>query len=431
MRVGIFTDTYYPQINGVATSSVILKKYLEKLGHKVYVFTTTDPNIKEKTSSVFRLPSMPFIFLPSHRMAYMYSPKLLFNLKKLHMDVIHTQSEFPVGILGKVVSELIGAPLVHTYHTMYEDYVHYVANGRLITTSMAQKFSRVFCNRARVIIAPVEKTKNSLLQYGVKRPIRVIPTGLDFSIFKNVSEDEVESARMEAGVHPNTPVVVYVGRVAKEKSLDVVIRATAGLAKKLPDVKLVIVGGGPLLEEYRLLASALDISENVVFLGQRPWNSVGRYYRIGDVFATASTSETQGLTYIEAMAARTPVAAKKDQSVEGILTNRQTGYIFEQDDELAELLFHIITNKEESSEYAKRGYEEIVEKLSAERFAAEVAALYEEVIAEKADKRFTEKSERRFAEKAKSILSLKKYRVSKPLGAKLYKLNFYQKFIKK
>ena len=121
MNIGIFTDTYYPQINGVVTSTCMLKEQLEKRGHRVYIFTAADPNAKEKLPRVFRLPSMPFFFQPSYRAAYMYSPKLLLSLKKLKLDIVHTQTEFSLGLFGKAVAEIYRLPLVHTYHTMYED----------------------------------------------------------------------------------------------------------------------------------------------------------------------------------------------------------------------------------------------------------------------------------------------------------------------
>ncbi|MDR1914903.1 MAG: glycosyltransferase, partial [Clostridiales bacterium] len=225
MNIGIFTDTYYPQINGVVTSTRMLEKELNKLGHKVFIITTTDPNVKRPSPRVFRLPSMPFVFLPTHRMTFMYSPKLLMNLKSLKLDIIHTQTEFPVGIFGKIVSEFYKIPMVHTYHTMYEDYVHYIANGHLITPVMAKKYSTLFCNRAKIVIAPVEKTRQYLEECGVVRPLRVIPTGLDFAPFapELFSEKQIAEKKAELGIQPDERVIVNIGRIAKEKSINVLI----------------------------------------------------------------------------------------------------------------------------------------------------------------------------------------------------------------
>lgn len=380
MNIGIFTDTYHPQINGVATSTRTLERELNKLGHKVFIFTTTDPHARQPLSCVFRIPSMPFVFLPTHRMALIYPPKLLLRIRHLKLDVIHTQTEFPLGMLGNLVAELYALPNVHTYHTMYEDYTHYIANGHLITRGMAKRYSRVFCNRARAVIAPVEKARASLLEYGVKRPIHVIPTGIDISKFKENAEDaDITELKSELGIAPDAPVVLFLGRLAKEKSIDVIMNAMPELLSRLPNACLLIVGGGPADSELKQLAKTLGIHDSVIFSGPKPWDMIACYYRLGDVFVTASTSETQGLTYIEAIAAHRLVIAKQDPSVEGLIVHGETGYLFEQDSELAGLLYHALTNLDEISMIADNAYKHISE-LSSEKFATSVAQLYEEVV---------------------------------------------------
>jgi len=380
MNIGIFTDTYYPQINGVATSTRILERELNKLGHKVFIFTTTDPNARQSLPRVFRIPSMPFVFLPTHRMALIYPPKLLLWVRRLNLDIVHTQSEFPLGVLGNLVAELYDLPNVHTYHTMYEDYTHYVANGYLITRGMARRYSRIFCNRSQAVIAPAEKARMSLLEYGVKPPIHVIPTGIDISKF-NAAEDETYTAALKAelGIAPDAPVVLFLGRIAKEKSIDVIIKAMPELLSRLPNARLLIVGGGPAEDELMQLAKSFGISNAVIFAGPKPWDIISRYYRLGDVFVSASTSETQGLTYTEAIAAYRTVIAKKDPSVEGLITHGETGYLFEQDNELAGLLHHALTNPDEARTVADNAYRKVSE-LSSEKFAANVVQLYEEVV---------------------------------------------------
>ena len=384
MNIGVFTDTYYPQINGVVTSTRMLEKELNKLGHQVFIITTTNPDVTHAAPRVFRLPSMPFIFLPSQRVTFLYSPKLLVKLKQLKLDIVHTQTEFPVGIFGKIVSEFYRIPMVHTYHTMYEDYVHYIANGHLITPKIAQKFSRIFCNRADIVISPVQKTREYLDEIGVIRPIRVIPTGLDFSPFlkENYSREQIDLVKAELGISPEDPVIITIGRVAKEKSIDVLIEQMPKLREKLPNVKLVIVGPGPYIEVLKNLAEQLCVTGMVIFTGGRPWEVIPLYYQIGDVFATASTSETQGLTYIEAMAGKTPVVVKRDRSVEDIIINGETGYCFEQNYEAADMLYRALTNREEAKKMAEEGFKRI-SHLSAAHFASQVEQVYNEALSMK------------------------------------------------
>jgi len=381
MNIGIFTDTYYPQINGVATSVRMLQKELTRLGHKVYIFTTTDPLASGVELGVFRLPSMPLVFLPERRMSFFFSPKLLLWLRRVKLDVVHTQTEFPLGFFGRFVSEIFHLPSVHTYHTIYEDYVHYIANGHLITPRMAQQFSRIFCNRANVVVTPAEKSNALLQSYGVKRPIRTIPTGIDFSPFSRdkYSAEDIIEAKRELGIDPDAPLVVFVGRIAIEKSLDVVVKAMPKLLEKLPAAKLAIVGEGPAIPIISALAVELGVYESVIFAGPKRWETIGKYYQMGDAFVTASKTETQGLTYIEAIAAKTPVVAKKDRSIDGVVENGKTGFTFEEDGELPDLLYYILSHKADMKKITDDAFENI-QALSAEQFAKNIEALYEEVI---------------------------------------------------
>ena len=390
MNIGIFSDTYYPQINGVATSIRMLEREFNRMGHRVYIFTTSDPHAPQALPRVFRLPSMPFVFLPTHRVAYMYSPKLLMKLKSLDLDIVHTQTEFPVGIFGKVVSEFLHIPMVHTYHTMYEDYVHYIARGHLVTPKMAQQFSRMFCNRARAVIAPVGKTRASLLQYGVVRPISVIPTGIDFSPFNpaRYPKEDILALRASYGIAPDDPVVVTVGRVAKEKSMDVLVREWPKLAARLPRAKFVIVGDGPVRTELTTLAGSLGVSDSVIFTGAQPWDNIGRFYQLGDVFTMASTSETQGLTYVEAIASHLPVVVKSDPSVAGLIAHGETGYCFHKDEEASDLLYHVLTHPAEAKIIAENGWQAI-QHLSSEHFAKNVETLYLDVLQNKLNRKLS------------------------------------------
>ena len=377
MNIGIFTDTYHPRINGVVTSIRMLEKELTELGHQVFIFTTSDPHAAKQVN-VFRLPSMPITFLPPHRVAVLYSPKLMLKMKSLRLDIIHTHTEFPLGILGKLVSEIYRIPMIHTYHTMYEDYTHYILKGYLITPKMAQRFSRVFCNRAKMVIAPVDKTHDYLKEIGVKRPIKTIPTGLNFEPFavENFTPGELARTKMELGIEPEDQVIISVGRVAKEKSLDVLIGMMPKLLERLPKTKLLIIGEGPATDSLKKMAEALEVTRSVIFAGARPWDTIGKYYRLGDVFATASTSETQGLTYIEAMASWVPVVVKRDPSFEKLIVHGKTGFIFDKDQDAHDVVHYALTNKEEARKAAERGFKAI-QHLSARQYACDLEKVYQ------------------------------------------------------
>lgn len=387
LNIGIFTDTYTPQINGIVTSVTTLREELEKRGHKVYVFTAKDPATNTKQPRVFRMPSLPFVFEPQLRATYIYPPQLLVKIRNLELDIVHTHTEFAVGILGKFVAGFIRKPYIHTYHTKYEDYAHYIAKGR-ITKKIARQFSSFFCNNADIVVAPVESTRQSLISYGVSRPIEVVPTGLDFSPFakKNFPPEDILALRGELGLEPDAPVIINVGRVAKEKSIDVLIRAMPRLLERIPNAKLVIVGNGPIIGQLTSLAEDLGVGRAVKFLGGKPHDIIARYYHLGDVFATASTSETQGLTYYEAMAAGVLVVAKQDASIANTLVNGQNSYTFSEDTRLAEVLAEALLDKERAARMRIKAYE-CIRPLSAEIFGEGIEAIYEQAIEQHSNSR--------------------------------------------
>ncbi|WP_352400380.1 glycosyltransferase family 4 protein [Anaerotignum sp.] len=382
MNIGIFSDTYFPQINGVATSIRTLARGLEQKGHNVYIFTPWDPRTPEiDEPNVFRIPSMPFLFVKNFRAGLLCPPHLLRKIHALNLDVIHTQTEFSLGFFGKFISTTQGIPLVHTYHTMYEDYVHYIAGGHIITSEMARDFSKVFCNATTDVIVPTQKTKDLLLSYGVTTPISIIPTGIDTSHFNqdNFSCEEIQELRHSLGLSADTPVVLSLGRIAKEKSIDVVIGAMPALLQKISKVKLVIVGEGPEKENLEALAKTLNIEEHVIFTGGKPWTEIGKYYQLGTVFCSASITETQGLTFAEAMAAGVPVVAQKDPCIDNIISHNQTGLLFENKENLPELLYQVLTDKalqERLSVAAK----ETMKDLSVEKFCSSVEMLYNKIL---------------------------------------------------
>ena len=382
MNIGLFTDTYFPQINGVGTSVHTLAEELRKRGHRVYIFTTTDPNVTTDETDVIRMPSMPCFLIRQYRIGLLYSPKALNKIAHLQLDIIHTQTEFSLGLFGKILSKALNLPMVHTYHTMYEDYIHYIVNGALVTPAMAKEFSKIFCNSANAVIAPTEKVKHFLLQYGVTKPIAVIPTGIRLDKFRrsNYPPEETQKLKQSLGIPLNCPIILSLGRIAHEKSIDVVLKALPALRKRLPEARMVIVGDGPEREILEQLSENLGIADMVLFTGAKPWDEIGRYYQLGTVFVSASVTETQGLTFAEAMAGGIPVVAKKDPSIEGIVIDGKTGVLFEKDEELSQKLYEILTDTEKQSIYSKNSMETI-ETLSAESFAAHAEALYQDVLA--------------------------------------------------
>ena len=387
MRIGLFTDTYYPEINGVATSVYTLFENLCALGHDVHVFAPRCKGHEQVDNPrVHFLPSVPLPVLKDRNMG-MYTPLSVVDMAKYQFDVIHTNSEFTMGMLGKMVGHEIGCTRVHTYHTVWEDYVYYITHGVAddAARKLARKYSSFWCNRFDAVIAPTLKTQRLLEKYGVTSPIHVIPSGLEIGRFAPELHDDALRSRVraECGVRPGERVLLYLGRIAKEKNLDQVLRVFPRLHERCPDVRLVIVGEGPLIPDLKEQAVSLGVSDFVSFPGPKPWKEIDNYYAMGDVFVSASHSETQGLTYIEAMASGLCVAAYDDPCLEGVITSGENGLLFADDDN-AMLAVLERAFSEEGRAIAARAPESVA-RYSPVNFARAVEKVYQKVVSDRKD----------------------------------------------
>ena len=302
MKVLITSDWYAPVINGVVTSVLLLQRELEKLGHEVRVVTLSNSLHTYKDGNVYYMGSVSANKIyPGARLKINRSRSLLHELVAWGPDVIHSQCEFSSFRVAYALSSRLGTPIVHTYHTVYEDYTHYFSPSVRVGRAVVSVFSRWICGRTACVVAPSRKVEKLLRDYGVRCRIEVIPTGVDLGAYRQ----EPDAARMAElrrrwALKEGRTVLLYLGRMAKEKNLERLIDQIAAAGRR--DVTLLLVGDGPDREE--VLDYAREKGLDVVFTGMVPHGEVADYYRLGDLFVTASTSETQGLTYFEALAER-------------------------------------------------------------------------------------------------------------------------------
>lgn len=383
MNIGLFTETYYPEINGVATSVYMLKKELEEIGHTVYVFTTTTPGAPEYEYNVFRVPSLPCILITERRIGLFYQQKLASLIKKLNLDIIHTHTEFSLGIFGRIMAKELKLPMLHTYHTIYEDYTHYVTHFKPLdkrAKAFVRIFTKICCNTVEQVIVPTDKVKELLLQYSVSKDISVIPTGVDLKKFSPdlYTREEILQARNECGIGKEDKVLLYIGRISREKNIAEIVEAMPDYMSTRQEVRFLIIGSGPEMERLKQRAEELGLKEKIIFAGPKPWDKIGLYYQIGDVFVSASQSETQGLTYIEAMAAGLPVVAKRDKCLDDILVNGHNGYDFTNKEELIAGLDNILYS-DDGIPYGINAKAKM-HRFSTEEFARNIEKVYEEVM---------------------------------------------------
>lgn len=385
MRIGLFTDTYPPYINGVSTSVLMLKQGLEKLGHEVYVVTVNSENFHyKKEDNVLMIPGVP-IGIMDFRMTSLYPLKAQKIIKGWNLDVIHTHTEFGVGTFARLIAKQYNIPLVHTYHTMYEEYIYYITKGYFDGASkkLVEYLTLFLCDKTvEELIVPTKKTYDLFKEkYKVKRDVHIIPSGIDVTRFykENINLLTISSLRRELNIKKDDFIILYLGRIAKEKSIDFLINNLKEIRKKVPKARMIIVGDGPDVNDLVMLAHKNKLDNHVTFTGKVPWSEVPKYYQLADVFVTASKTETQGLTVIEAMAAEKPVVAIKDESFELVMIDKQDGLFFETDKEYQDLIIKLYKDKAFGKMIAKQA-RITANAYNPEVYAKRVLEVYESVI---------------------------------------------------
>ncbi|NLJ70846.1 MAG: glycosyltransferase family 4 protein [Clostridiaceae bacterium] len=337
MRIGLFSDTYYPEISGVATSVYELRNSLIEAGQEVFVFTVSNPEVDPIDSfknNTYRIPSMPFVTLKERRIGIPVLKNYIKIIKKFNLDLIHTHTEFSLGSLGKRAAKKIGIPHIHTYHTLYENYIHYLKIPENdFTYSLVGKFIKKFTKNCDLIIVPTEKVIDSIRKYKIEKTLKVIPTGLDLDKFRDVDWKRVEEIRSRYGIQSDDTVLISICRISQEKKLDQIIRFFRELSKTTSKIKLLIVGDGPAKTDLEELSEEFDLNDKVIFTGYVDWDRVQDYYAAGDIFVSASQSETQGLTYAEALSTGIPILVRQDACLKDVLYHKENGYGFTNKDD--------------------------------------------------------------------------------------------------
>ena len=326
MRILLTSDWYTPAVNGVVTSVLNLKAGLEARGHDVRVLTLSQNLHSYYQDGGTYIGSLNAdMVYPGARMRLGFQRRWVQEILDWHPAVIHSNCEFFTFFLAHHLAEELDIPLVHTYHTVYEDYTHYFSPSPAYGRHLVRNFTRWVAHRTNAMIVPTEKVAVLLRKYGVRQPIYVIPSGIDLSQFQQaLPEEEVSRMRRKLGIPEGNTVLASIGRLAKEKNSTELLDGLTAFRGK--PVTMLFVGDGPYRAEVQDHAASLGMTEQVIFTGMVPPEDVWKYYRLGDLFLCASTSETQGLTYMEALASGLPVLCRKDACVDGVVVDDENGW---------------------------------------------------------------------------------------------------------
>lgn len=322
MKIGLFTDSYLPQLDGVATSVHAQAKELEKLGHEVYIIAPKHPNYRDK-KNVIRLFSFKLYEKPLVRVGLQLPQRSLLKILQLDFDIIHGHSGGPVTFLGWQIAHMKKIPYVATYHTMWNRYSHYLLKGA-IRPRMLEISSVLFGNACDTLIAPTQKVRDALRSYGVKKPIVVIPSGLDVEKFAKPKRGYL---RKKLDITNSDKIILSVCRLGKEKSVDFLIKSFKHVYETDPTAYLVLVGEGNERQQLTDLTIDLGINDRVKFTGGIPNERIPEVYADADLFLFASRTETQGLVILEAMISGLPVIAVADKAYKDIVKNDYNGYL--------------------------------------------------------------------------------------------------------
>lgn len=309
LRIGLFSESFHPVQNGVTTSVLTLVAELRALKHRVCVFAPAHQEQRAQETNVMRFPSFVSLFNQGYPIAYPFLPRLalITHFDRLRLDIVHTHTPFVLGLTGANLALSRGMPLVSTFHTLYSQYSHYVPFlPDTVTQSLLEYYLPWYYNRCAEIICPSEVAANVLRSQGIERPIEVIPTGIPLPLPGSIGEEARARAREKIGVTQETPLLLYAGRLAREKNIAWLLEAFARVRVQVPAACLAIAGGGPHAEELQAHAESLQLGEAVLFLGPTPRREMDSLYAAADVFCFPSPSETQGLVIGEARAAGAP-----------------------------------------------------------------------------------------------------------------------------
>ena len=386
MKIALFSDTYAPEINGVAIHVAALKEGLESLGHEVLVVTTNPKNNDTfQEHGVLHCPSIKLKRIYGYGLSMPINMKQYQIIKKFNPDVIHIHTEFGIGLFGILVSKMLKRPVIYTLHTIYDDYVYYLDPKPLIKTGQRifYKYIRSLYKRATVITGPSPKSHEYLINAGLHRNVEIIPNPVDVDRFsiENVSTEDIDNVKKTYNIPDDAFVGCIISRVGKEKSIDVLLNYIEKYSKVNKNFRFLIVGDGPAKADLEQQAKKLGINNVVIFTGKISNNKLLPYYAACDVFLTASLSDTNSISMLEAMSMGLPIIQRNDPINEGQVIENVNGFIFNDENNFIEKLNKVYKmTSEERAELKNKVRNSVIHSNTKNNMAAKIVDVYTHAI---------------------------------------------------
>ena len=376
MKILITTDTYRPTINGVVTSIESLKKALDRLGHDVRILTFSDSFNSKQEDDIYYMGSLGAgKFYPDARMNKLFYNRFYEDIMDWKPDIVHSQTEFTMFIQAKKIAKDLDIPLLHTYHTVYEDYTHYFSLNKKIGKELAKQFTKQIIKTTDGVVVPTNKIYNLLTDYNIHEDIYVVPTWINVHKLSECDDFDIRSGYK---IPEDKHIVLFLGRIGKEKNITEILQYLENIDRD--DIVFIIAGAGPFLSELKEICLNSNIRDRLIFTGMIDSSKVGNFYSKADVFVSASTSETQGLTFIESMACSTPIICRHDDCLDGVLIEGKTGFGYDTEEEFIYYLNQILDNKKLRDKMGKNCKQLVDENYTEDSFANKIEQIYTKVI---------------------------------------------------
>jgi len=378
MRIGIFSESYKPLINGVSTSVETLIAELEKAGHTVFVFTSSYPRFTDERTNVFRFPSVNSVIEPDYVLPIPISRRIAEAIPSLKLDIVHSHGPFLLGRLARRIARRYDIPHISTNHTLYTEYAHYFP---LAPASWVRGFlvgmMRVYYNSCQQVTVPSRLTRDRLVSYGVTTPIEVVPTGIPEPPYILTPRDEIKD---RLGIPSTAKMLLYVGRLAPEKNLLMLLDAFVTISAEDRDAYLIVAGSGRSAATLKHRAENLGISDRTVFTGFIQRTKLDPLYRAAEAFLFPSKTETQGLAVGEALAAGTPAVVVNAGGAPESVNDGVDGFLIEDDPgQMADRALQLLRDpdlRKRMSEAARTGAAQVRPNMIAMR----ILGLYEKLV---------------------------------------------------
>lgn len=379
LRIAIFSDSAFPILNGVSVSVDALITELRRRGHSVHLFTAAYPHHKDNDPNTYRFRAIESPWTKGYPLAFPPFYRMLRKFRRQEFDIIHTHTPFTIGFVGLRWAESHEIPIVSTYHTLYDRYAHYIPYfPRRYTRFRMAKHTNFYYNNVDHVITPSEASARWLVRHSVTKPITVVPTGVP----KGPMIDRTE-ARLALGISPDQRILLYVGRIAKEKNLEVLFESVARVFAEDPAARLWLVGDGPHRGGCTSLVRILGIGDKVNFVGSVPRKDVDQYYAAADLFVFSSITETQGLVVIEAMNFGVPAIAVTGGGASEAIEEGYNGFVVKNEPAAFASAVLTVLNDDALSAKLAEGAKATARKYGPEAMAEAVLQVYRQVLAEK------------------------------------------------